>query len=148
DVASFCKNAGPQALRIDYLTDKSRLSLYTPDFLLRDTEGSYFLIETKGRVDKDVPLKVGAAVAWCKAASNKTRKWEFLYVPEGVFQAFSGDSIGELQSACATHLADLLAEPVQDQFALPFGDVAVGKDDISEFISAERFSELPPRYQK
>lgn len=148
DVAAFCKNAGPQALRIDYLTDKSKLSLYTPDFLLRKTNGGYLLIETKGRVDKDVPLKVMAAVRWCKAASTKERKWEFLYVPEGVFQAFSGDSIDELQSACATHLADLLEEHVQDQFALPFGDVAVEKDDISEFISAEQFSELPPRYRK
>jgi hypothetical protein len=106
------------------------------------------LVETKGRVDKDVPLKVTAAVGWCKAASTKQRKWEFLYVPEGVFQAFSGDSIAELQSACATHLADLLEEHVEDQFALPFGDVAVEKDDISEFIAADQFSELPPRYQK
>jgi type III restriction enzyme len=148
DVAAFCKNAGPQALRIDYLTDKSRLSLYTPDFLLRKTDGSYLLVETKGRVDKDVPLKVGAAVAWCKAASTKECKWEFLYVPEGVFQAFSGETVSELQSACATHLADLLAEKVQDQFALPFGDVSGDKDDVSEFIPHIHFVALPPRYQK
>ena len=148
DVGAFCKNAGPQALRIDYLTDKSRLSLYTPDFLLRKTDGNYFLIETKGRVDKDVPLKVSAAVAWCKAASTKEQQWEFLYVPEAVFQAFSGETIVELQSACATHLADLLAERVQDQFALPFGDVKAETDDLSEFIAPDQFAELPPRYQK
>ena len=68
DVAAFAKNAGPQALRIDYLTDRRRLSLYTPDFIARKTDGSYVLIETKGRVDKDVPLKASAAVGWCKAA--------------------------------------------------------------------------------
>jgi type III restriction enzyme len=148
DVAAFCKNAGPQALRIDYLTDKSRLSLYTPDFLIRKTDRTCLLVETKGRVDKDVPLKVTAADAWCKAASTKERKWEFLYVPEAVFQEFSGESVGELQSACATHLADLLAERVDDQFALPFGDVTSDASDLSEFISSEQFSELPPRYQK
>ena len=98
DVAAFCKNAGPQALRLDYVTDASRLAFYTPDFLVRTTDGQYLLVETKGRVDKDVPLKVGAAVAWCKATSKKT-PWKFLYVPEGVFQKFSGDSFGELESS-------------------------------------------------
>ena len=39
DVAAFAKNAGPQALRIDYLTDQRRLSLYTPDFLARKNDG-------------------------------------------------------------------------------------------------------------
>ncbi len=148
DVAAFCKNAGPQALRIDYLTDTSRLALYTPDFLLRKTDGAYLLVETKGRVDKDVPLKAGAAVAWCKAASGAGRSWEFLYVPEGVFQEFAGESIVELQSACATHLADLVAERVDAQFTLPFGEVTAETTDLSEFIAPNELAALPPRYQK
>jgi type III restriction enzyme len=36
DVAAFAKNAGPQAVRIDYLTADQRLALYTPDFLRTD----------------------------------------------------------------------------------------------------------------
>ena len=144
---SFCKNAGPQALRLDYVTDASRLAFYTPDFLVRTTDGQYLLVETKGRVDKDVPLKVGAAVAWCKATSKKT-PWKFLYVPEGVFQKFSGDSIGDLSSVCAPHLADLISERVEPQFTLPLGEVGIEDTNLSEFISQDRLSELPPRYQK
>ena len=139
DVAAFCKNAGPQALRLDYVTDASRLAFYTPDFLVRTTDGQYLLVETKGRVDKDVPLKVGAAVAWCKATSKKT-PWKFLYVPEGVFQKFSGDALGELETVCATHLADLLSERVEPQFTLALGEVSDrGHKSRSEFISAGTF---------
>lgn len=148
DVEAFCKNAGPQCLRIDYLTDKSRLSLYTPDFLVRLADGTHIVIETKGRVDKDVPLKASAAVSWCKAASSKEHKWEYLYVPEAVFQQFSGNSLVELQGACATHLADLLDEHVSPQFALPFGDAVSDAIDISEFIEKAKFEVLPPRYKK
>lgn len=148
DVDAFCKNAGPQCLRVDYLTDKSRLSLYTPDFLVRLKDGSHVVVETKGRVDKDVPLKASAAVSWCKAASTKKREWSYLYVPESVFQQFSGDTLAELQGACATHLADLLEEHVSTQFSLPFGDVKSEAVDIASFIDPAKFDELPPRYQK
>src|SRR5262249_9470028 len=51
DVAAFAKNAGPQAVRIDYLTADHRLAFYTPDFFARDVDGTYYLIETKGRQD-------------------------------------------------------------------------------------------------
>src|SRR5204863_7655397 len=109
--------------------------------------GQYLLVETKGRVDKDVPLKVGAAVAWCKATSKKT-PWKFLYVPEGVFQRFSGDALGELENVCATHLADLLSERVEAQFTLPLGEGGAADVNLPEFISTECFDALPPRYQK
>src|SRR5438093_2971872 len=88
----------------------------------------------KGRVDKDVPLKVGAAVAWCKAAS-KQKSWNFLYVPDGVFQSFSGDAISELASVCAPHLADLLSERVEPQFTLPLGEIGGEDTGLAEFIS-------------
>ena len=39
DVVAFAKNAGPQALRIDYSTRQSQLAFYTPDFLVRLTDG-------------------------------------------------------------------------------------------------------------
>lgn len=42
DIQSFCKNAGPQALKIDYLTGAQRLSFYTPDFIVKK-KGRYRL---------------------------------------------------------------------------------------------------------
>ena len=110
DVAAFAKNAGPQCLRIDYLAAGGRLAFYTPDFFIRGTDGNYYLVETKGREDQDVPRKARAAVAWCKSASNPSCQWEYLYVPQGVFERLSGDSVGELARTCAPALQNLLAE--------------------------------------
>lgn len=96
DIAAFAKNAGPQCLRIDYLAAGSRLAFYTPDFFARTKEGNCYIIETKGREDKDVPRKAKAAVAWCEAASNSNCRWEYVYVPQGVFERLTGDSIAAL----------------------------------------------------
>jgi hypothetical protein len=74
DLAAFAKNAGPQSLRIDYLAAGSRLAFYTPDFFVRSNEGHCYLIETKGREDKNVPRKAKAAIAWCEAASSATSR--------------------------------------------------------------------------
>lgn len=148
DVVTFAKNAGPQALRVDYLTDQRRLSLYTPDFLARKTDGAYLLIETKGRVDKDVPLKASAAVGWCKAASAAGVRWQYLYVQEGVFLEFSGDLITELESVCATHLADLINERVEPQLTLGLGESAEDAASLAGFVAAEDEMVLPEKIRK
>ena len=93
EVAAFCKNAGPQALRIDYMTSAGRLALYTPDFLIRLKDGTSVLLEAKGREDKEVPLKARAAVAWCEAAVSGGAKWEYTYVSQGTFQHTSSASL-------------------------------------------------------
>ena len=88
DVSAFAKNAGPQALRIDYLSAAMRPALYTPDFFVRTRDGRHYLVETKGQVDRDVPLKARAAIEWCRASSAKD-KWDYLYVPDAVFQRYN-----------------------------------------------------------
>ncbi|MCX6842795.1 MAG: DEAD/DEAH box helicase family protein [candidate division WOR-3 bacterium] len=147
EVAAFCKNAGPQAVRVDHLTGNGRLALYTPDFLVRLTDGACMMVETKGRVDKDVPLKARAAVSWCAAAAKSGVKWEYVYVPEGIFKQLSGDSLKALQRACQPALQDLVVEPEVPQLTLPFGE-GHAEASIGEFISAEDFARLPPVHQK
>lgn len=110
DVVAIAKNAGPQKLRIDYLSGGSRIAFYVPDFFVIDTAGNYYLIETKGREDRDVPVKAKAAVAWCETASGGDQSWQYVFVPEGVFERFGGDSIAELAAACGPALADLLED--------------------------------------
>lgn len=149
DVGAFCKNAGPQSLRIDYLAAGGRLAFYTPDFIVRTSDRNYLLVETKGREDKDVPHKARAAVAWCKAASTRTVKWQYLYVPQGVFSEVSGNSLAELSRSCAPALAGILQEAVGPQLALPIYEteetpaLAVG-----DFVATETLDALPPRYRK
>jgi len=149
DVAAFCKNAGPQALRIDYLGTAGRLGLYTPDFLARKSDGHYLLIETKGRVDKDVPAKARAAIAWCKSASTKMVTWTYLYVQMEILDQSTANTIESLERACAPSLVGLIEEtPAQP--LLPFEDRAreEAKAAASDFLPAERLDRLPSRYRQ
>ncbi len=146
DVAAFCKNAGPQSLRVDYLSGNGQLAFYTPDFLVRLTDGSYVLAETKGRVDKDVPLKARAAAAWCKAASKGKIKWIYLYVPQQTFEAFGDNRLDVLARSCEPAFRDLLDEAAEPQLTLAFGEVRA--DETAEFIGKADFAALPPAHQK
>ncbi len=151
DVAAFAKNAGPQCLRIDYLSDGMRLAFYTPDFFVRITPGNYYLVETKGQVDKDVPIKARAAVEWCKAASTKLVKWEYVFVPEGVFQRFQGHTIAELVRTCAPSLNDLINEKkFQDEMPL-FANQGLLEAKVAEtqaIVDDTLLANLPERLRK
>ena len=150
DVAAFAKNAGPQALRIDYLNSQGRRSVYTPDFLVRKADGHYLLVETKGRADKDVPAKARAAVEWCKAASGKRARWEYLYIPQSVFEQVRGNSIEELARTCAPSLADLIRESETLQLSLDFEkpDAERVAEQVTAFVNGATFKNLPARYRK
>ena len=142
----FAPHEEPQSLRVDYLTGNGQLAFYTPDFLVRLGDGNYVIAETKGRVDKDVPLKSRAAVAWCKAASKGKTKWSFLYVPQQTFEVFSDNRLDVLMRSCGPALQDLIAEAAEPQLTLVFGEVR--EDETETFISKADFAALPPAHQK
>ena len=161
DVVAFAKNAGSQCLRVDYLAQGDRLAFYTPDFCARTLNGHYYLIETKGREDRDVPLKAKAAIAWCEAASlaplaplgrgvGGEGQWHYLYIPQGVFERMAGDTVTELDRACAPALQNLLqAEEFQD---LPLF-VNLGQSDeaataVDSLIDLAILNALPSRYRR
>ncbi len=146
DVEAFCKNAGPQSLRVDYLSGNGQLAFYTPDFLARLSGGHYALVETKGRVDKDVPVKARAAVAWCQAAAKGKTKWSYLYVPQQTFEAFSDNRLEVLARTCGPALQDLMDEAAEPQLTLAFGEVRA--DETEAFINQADFAALPPAHQK
>jgi type III restriction enzyme len=154
DVAAFAKNAGPQCLRVDYLSDGMRLAFYTPDFFVRMEDGNCFLVETKGQVDKDVPLKARAATEWCKAASAKQPvKWSYVFVPEGVFQRFQGSSFSELVRMCSPALNDLLN---QEKFTLElplFAGAGIEtlepqRVETQKIVDEKVLNSLPERFRK
>lgn len=152
DVSAFAKNAGPQALRIDYLAEGQRLAFYTPDFFVR-IGAECFLVETKGQVDRYVSAKARAAVEWCKAASTKTAKWSYVYVPEGVYQRFQGTSFAELVRMCAPALHELtMAEVVQGTLPLfaAGGTVEAELDQAAAtgLIDEAMLQDLPERLRK
>jgi type III restriction enzyme len=146
DVIAFAKNAGPQSLRIDYLSGGTRLAFYTPDFFVHGTDNTYYVVETKGRADPDVSAKARAAVGWCKAGSSKSVKWSYVYVPQGTFERLSSLNFADLVSLCRPALADLLVEASRSQPSLPFEQPAVD-GATEEFVPQLVFARMPPRYQ-
>jgi type III restriction enzyme len=179
DVAAFAKNAGSQCLRVDYLANGDCLAFYTPDFFIRTLDGHYYLVETKGREDRDVPLKAKAAIAWCEAASphpltpspragegegeqtpaplsqvgrgsGGEGSWQYLYIPQGVFERMAGDTVTELARACAPALQNLLqAEEFQDlPLFVNFGQADDDATAIDSLIDPEILNALPSRYRR
>lgn len=149
DVAAFCKNAGPQALRIDYLGSSNQLAFYAPDFLVRKTDGQYLLVETKGLRDADAPAKARAAVEWCKSASAGKLRWDYLYVPADVFERTTGNTVAELCLACAPALVDLVEEEETPQLRLAFEKAAetAKAAGVEAFIDLALLEQLPSRYR-
>lgn len=146
DVAAFAKNAGPQALRVDYLTADQRLAFYTPDFFTRTGDGAYWLIETKGRQDIDVPRKAAAAVEWCKSASKGEAKWQYVFTPQNVMQGVTGNQFADLARACVPALQNLLSETTM-QPELPLFGLRPA-NEAEEFYTKEVFEKLPARVKK
>ena len=131
DVIAFAKNAGPQKIAIDYKAANGRPALYVPDFLVLGESGTHYLVETKGQQDTNVPLKASAAVAWCKAASTRGAKWQYLFVPQAVFEESADDSIETLFRACIPSLKHTLGKLTTQQLDLPL-------ESTPEEIKAER----------
>jgi type III restriction enzyme len=149
DVASFCKNAGPQALRLDYMGAGNRLATYTPDFIVRLKDDSYLLLETKGREDREVPMKARAAEEWCAAATKQGAKWSYVYVPEGVFSAFGGNLARQLASTCEPALKDLVRETKSAQMVFAFDELPpMDATRETEFLTPAELDSLPPRHRK
>src|SRR5208283_650789 len=70
DVAAFGKNYLAVGFKIDYVKADGDLSTYTPDFIIRTTDGTVWIVETKGRAELDLPRKMERLRQWCADATE------------------------------------------------------------------------------
>lgn len=83
DVAAFAKLPEPFGFAIEYTDAVSNLRYYQPDFVVVLSNGSHYLVETKGREDVDVAHKDRAAQIWCENATMLTGiAWDYIKVPQ------------------------------------------------------------------
>lgn len=98
DVVSYVKNYMAVNFRIDYVNVKGDISNYYPDFIVKLSEREYFVVETKGQEDLDVPLKMERLKIWCedinRAQSEKV--FGFVFVDEESFKKYTPTSFGQL----------------------------------------------------
>jgi type III restriction enzyme len=98
DVVSYAKNFNAVSFRLDYINEDGDISNYVPDFIVKSDKGSIFVIETKGREDKNDPLKVDRLKQWCDDinALQLTAKYDYIFVDEEGFNKYKPTSLEEL----------------------------------------------------
>jgi type III restriction enzyme len=70
DVVSFVKNSPSTHFKIEYQMAQGGISNYYPDFIVKESEADYWIIETKGREDLDDIQKWDRLKQWCEDASK------------------------------------------------------------------------------
>jgi type III restriction enzyme len=83
---------------IEYTDAVNNLRYYEPDFVAVATDGTHYLIETKGREDIDVAHKDRAAKIWCENATFLTgTPWTYVKVPQVEFTKLQPNELAELR---------------------------------------------------
>jgi len=97
DVSAFAKLPEQFGFAIEYADAKNNLRYYEPDFVAVTTDGTRYVIETKGREDIDVASKDRAATLWCENAARLTEnRWVYVKVPQKEYTDLRPESFGDL----------------------------------------------------
>lgn len=99
DVAAFAKNYLAVGFKLDYVKADGDLSTYTPDFLVRTTDGVVWIVETKGREELDLPQKMARLRQWCAdatAAEENGQRYEYVFVDQTGFEKHSPTTFAAL----------------------------------------------------
>ncbi|MFC2009285.1 type III restriction endonuclease subunit R, partial [Chloroflexota bacterium] len=101
DVVAFAKNYFAVRFKLDYVNIDGDISNYYPDFIVRTTNGSVFIVETKGQEDLDVPLKMARLAQWCQDVNEvqQDAQFDFVYVDMESFEGYRPRSFAELDRA-------------------------------------------------
>jgi type III restriction enzyme len=104
DVAAFAKNYLAVGFKIDYVRADGDLAHYIPDFLVKGTDGAIWVVETKGRVELDLPPKMARLKLWCEDATAASRPqggpvYRFLFVDQDGFEAHKPRALADLAAS-------------------------------------------------
>jgi len=92
DVQAFAKNYLAVGFRLDYVRSDGDLSTYTTDFIVRTTDGTIWLVETKGREELELPQKMARLAQWCADATTADaiqappRRYDYVFVDQASFE--------------------------------------------------------------
>ena len=98
DVVSYVKNYLAVNFRIDYVNAHGDVSNYYHDFIVKKSDSEYFVVETKGLEDLDVPLKMERLKLWCEDINQQQneKRFDFVFVDEAGFQKYKPASFEQL----------------------------------------------------
>ncbi len=98
DVVSYAKNYYGVHFKLDYVNADGDISNYYPDFIVKLTDASVVVVETKGLEDLDVPLKMQRLSQWCEDVNNISAgvSYDFIFVDEESFRFYSPTTFQQL----------------------------------------------------
>jgi type III restriction enzyme len=98
DVTAWAKLTMNTRFALEYISNAGALRYYYPDFVLRLSDDTCLIVETKGQEDLDVALKDRRARRWCQDSTRLAgREWAYEKVPQKLFDTFDGDSVDGLR---------------------------------------------------
>jgi len=98
DVLSYAKNYLAVHFKLDYVNYDGNISNYYPDFIVKLSDKHTVIVETKGREDLDVPLKMARLRQWCEDINGMQSDvvYDFVYVDEEGFKKYNPKSFADL----------------------------------------------------
>ena len=98
DVLAYAKNYLAVRFKLDYVNADGDISNYYPDFVVKVSDKKTFIIETKGREDLDVPLKMRRLRQWCEDINRAQTDvaYDYVYVDEDSFEKYNPSSFRDL----------------------------------------------------
>jgi type III restriction enzyme len=98
DVISYAKNYFAINFKLDYVNSNGDISNYYPDFIVKTSDKKIFIVETKGLVDMDVPLKMTRLKQWCDDLNSLQSEVNYglVYVPMKDFERHQPGSFSDL----------------------------------------------------
>jgi type III restriction enzyme len=99
-VVSFTKNFFAVGFKLDYVKADGDISTYTPDFIVKTDDGNLWVIETKGREELDLPMKMTRLKQWCDDLNRvqSVIKYGFIYVPQDEYEKTHPKNFAELEA--------------------------------------------------
>ena len=102
DVQAFAKNYLAVGFKLDYVRTDGDLSNYFPDFLIKTTDGTIWIVETKGRAELDLPRKMARLAQWCAdatAADESGARYDFVFVDQKSFEQHAPQTFAALAAS-------------------------------------------------
>ena len=98
DVLAYAKNYSAVRFKLDYVNADGDISNYYPDFMVKVSDNKTYVVETKGREDLDVPLKMQRLRQWCQDINRAQTgvAYDYVYVDEDSFEKYRPSSFKDL----------------------------------------------------
>ena len=87
DIISFAKNTfgeGGVNFSIEYQKENGNIASFFPDFFIKTSPSTFFIVETKGREDLDDIRKIKRLATWCKDINTAQQEYTYttIYVKQ------------------------------------------------------------------